>query len=81
MDAHHPNPPPHRWIQAECSGELADESLENLRSQWIPTDRALWLPSNCSSLLEQRSELLANQAHEFLRGLLGDETWEAAKNR
>ena len=66
---------------AEYLGELADESLENLRSQWIPTDRTLWRPSAYSRFLDQRSELLASQANEYLRGLLGDEAWEAAKNR
>ena len=66
---------------AEYLGELADESLENMRSQWIPTDPALWSPSAYSKFLEQRSQLLAKQANEFLRGLLGDEAWEAAKNR
>ena len=66
---------------AEYLGELADENLENLRSQWIPTDRALWRPSAYSRFLEQRSRLLAEQANEFLRGLLGEKAWEAAKNR
>ncbi|MXX43089.1 MAG: DUF262 domain-containing protein [Acidimicrobiales bacterium] len=65
----------------EYLGELADESLENLRSQWIPTDRALWRPGAYSKFLEQRSRLLAEQANDFLRGLLGEEAWEAAKNR
>lgn len=62
-------------------GELADENLDNLRSQWISTDRALWRPGSYSKFLEQRSRLLAEQANEFLQGLLGDEAWEAAKNR
>lgn len=66
---------------AEYLGELADDNLDNLRSQWIPTDRSLWRPSAYSRFLEQRSQLLARQANEFLRGLLGDEAWEAAKNR
>ena len=65
---------------AQYLGELADENLENLRSQWIPTDRTLWRPSAYSRFLEQRSEMLANQANEFLQRLLGDEAWEAAKN-
>ena len=63
---------------AEYLGELADENFENLRSQWIPTDRALWRPGAYSKFLEQRSRLLAEQANEFLRGLLGDEAWQAA---
>lgn len=66
---------------AEYLGELADENFENLRSQWIPTDCNLWRPSAYTKFLEQRSRLLADQANEFLRGLLGDEAWEAAKNR
>ena len=66
---------------AEYLGELADDNLDNLRSQWIPTDRSLWRPSAYSRFLEQRSQLLAEQANEFLRTLLGDEAWEAAKNR
>ena len=65
----------------EYLGELADGNLENLRSQWIPTDRALWHPSAYGRFLDQRSRLLAKQANEFLRGLLGDEAWEAARNR
>lgn len=65
---------------AEYLGELADENLENLRSQWIPTDPTLWRPSAYSKFLEQRSRLLAEQANGFLRGLLGDEAWQAAKN-
>lgn len=66
---------------AEYLGELADQNLENLRSQWIPTDPALWRPGLYSRFLDQRSRLLAEQANEFLRGLLGDEAWEAVKNR
>lgn len=66
---------------AEYLGELADDELENLRSQWIPTDSALWRPSAYSRFLEHRSRLLADQANEFLRGLLGGRAWEAAENR
>lgn len=66
---------------AEYLGELADENLENLRSQWVPADPTLWRPSAYSRFLEQRSRLLAEQANAFLRGLLGAEAWEAAKYR
>ena len=66
---------------AEYLGELADQNLENLRSQWIPTDPALWRPNAYGKFLDQRSRLLAEQANDFLRGLLGVKAWEAAKNR
>ncbi|MCY3851484.1 MAG: DUF262 domain-containing protein [Acidimicrobiaceae bacterium] len=65
---------------AEYLGELADDNLENLRSQWIPTDSELWRPSAYSKFLEQRSRLLAERANEFLQGLLGDEAWQAARD-
>ncbi len=66
---------------AEYLGELADDNPENLRSQWIPEDRALWHSGAYLKFLEERSRLLADQANDFLRGLLGDEAWEAVTNR
>lgn len=81
------------FITKECNINISDDSpldyLSNirdnlpngesvLRSQWIPMDSTLWRPNAYDQFLSERRQLLADQANEYLRSLLGDEAWEAA---
>ncbi len=84
------------FITKECNISISDDSpldylseirdnLPNgeavLRSQWIPLDSRLWRPNAYDRFLSERRRLLAEQANEFLRSLLGNEAWETATSR
>lgn len=57
---------------AEYLHQLEESHPGVLKSQWIPMKPRLWTVDKYPEFLEERSEILAEAANEFLRNIIGE---------